>query len=322
MQSRIAILCVGLPFAGCAYVPEIESESTFSYAEIMNQAECELYWAGENLWKQPQDDSQESQKFAFPEFQPERYSVEIDIAPWQKFSSSANLGGQFKTSTKGVNYFQWVLGTSNGSAGATGDSAFGKASGTNQYLLNTQNLYEQIEIDPKTKNGMISIDLYNGKQQSKFVITSYYSKEERATLPNSGYLPDKMPKTVHHYAETGAGPDDKTVDHRDYDAWVDPSPYDPKSDTRDSYGTEFFYIVIYDSGNKDHSIFSKDYVRPEHDVLDNLHIRNYRAINFKLSNQWSPLQNGLTRDSLRHSEDVSRRCRAVTSANLRSPTLS
>ena len=35
---------------------------------------------------------------------------------------------------------------------------------------------------------------------------------------------------------------------------------------------------------------------------------------------WSPLQNRLTRDSLGHSEDVSCRCRAVTSANLRSPT--
>ena len=35
----------------------------------------------------------------------------------------------------------------------------------------------------------------------------------------------------------------------------------------------------------------------------------------------SPLRNARTRDSLRHSEDVSRRCRAVTSINLRSPTL-
>jgi len=31
--------------------------------------------------------------------------------------------------------------------------------------------------------------------------------------------------------------------------------------------------------------------------------------------QWSPLQNALTRDSLGFSENVSRRCRAVISAN-------
>ena len=36
----------------------------------------------------------------------------------------------------------------------------------------------------------------------------------------------------------------------------------------------------------------------------------------------SPLHNARTRDFLRVSEDMSRRCRAVTSANLRSPMLS
>src|SRR5271169_4988501 len=52
--------------------------------------------------------------------------------------------------------------------------------------------------------------------------------------------------------------------------------------------------------------------------LDSLAVRFDRAFNPHLS--WSPLQNALTRDSVGFSENVSRRCRAVTSANHRWPT--
>ncbi|MDE2365124.1 MAG: hypothetical protein KGM42_20805 [Hyphomicrobiales bacterium] len=111
--------------AGCAYVPDLESEQTFSYAEIVSQLECETYYAAA-LLKINSDDANTANKIY-------DWSMDITLTPNLSYEASINVGSTHRSSLKS-NYFQWALG-GGPAPGGVGYDMTGISNAKNEYVF-------------------------------------------------------------------------------------------------------------------------------------------------------------------------------------------
>jgi hypothetical protein len=116
-------------------VPEPESEATLSYAEIVQQVECETYNAVRKLEMEDKSSTQWARL--------RDWSFTIDIYPTQFLEASANLGMTEQTpKTKAGRYFQIALGGPNSSSGLNYDE-YGATIAQSAYNLNVSTLFEK-----------------------------------------------------------------------------------------------------------------------------------------------------------------------------------
>lgn len=134
-----------MSLSGCAaYVPNLESERTFSYAEVATQIECETYLAAtkinieEQLAKGHPDVDVGSQKHIDIAF--DTYAMSISIKPSLSYDLGAGLGLSTKNSAVSKSFFQFALG-GGASPGGAGYDALGTATANNEYTFPVQKLF-------------------------------------------------------------------------------------------------------------------------------------------------------------------------------------
>jgi hypothetical protein len=123
----ITVLAIG----GCAYVPDLEPETSFSYVEIAQQVECETYYAAA-LMVINDDDSHDDDKF-------DGWSMDITITPNLSYESQAGLTGSHKLQLT-TNYVQLTAG-GGASSGSSNYDMYGNANAKNEYQFGIATLY-------------------------------------------------------------------------------------------------------------------------------------------------------------------------------------
>lgn len=124
----VAALTIG----GCAYVPDLEPETSFSYVEIAQQVECETYYAAA-LMVINDDDSHDDDKF-------DGWSMDITITPNLSYESQAGLTGSHKLQLA-TNYVQLTAG-GGASPGSANYDMYGNANAKNEYQFGIARLFE------------------------------------------------------------------------------------------------------------------------------------------------------------------------------------
>jgi hypothetical protein len=134
-MKKIVLCAFGcaLSLNGCAVVPDLEPEQSFSYAEIVTQLQCELYLASEKLRHEMSLD----QDAANP-FEPLDWVATISLQPDIQSDVGVNLGAAWQSNlTKTYSKFS----SGGGSATSSGVELNGDAASQNQYNLSISNLY-------------------------------------------------------------------------------------------------------------------------------------------------------------------------------------
>lgn len=125
-----------LVLGGCAYVPDLEPDTSFSYVYVAQQIECETYYAAALLMIND-DDSSDDDAF-------DRWSMDITITPNLSYESQAALAGSHKLQLT-PNFVQLTVG-----GGASPNSAnydmYGTANAKNEYQFGIARLFQG---DPK-----------------------------------------------------------------------------------------------------------------------------------------------------------------------------
>jgi hypothetical protein len=141
----LAVLAACSVSSGCAFVPDLEPESSFSYAEIMTQLQCELYLASERLRYETNADPD-----TYGSFEPGKWIATIGLVPDLSVDASANIVGTVNSSL-GKAFSKWTSG--GGVASATGAEINGDANANNQYNFQLVNLYlAQDMLSPKLES--------------------------------------------------------------------------------------------------------------------------------------------------------------------------
>jgi hypothetical protein len=150
MFKSTIVVAPAIILAACAYVPDFENESTFSFAEILNQVACELYVSGEDLRLQPNRADDGKGPYAFPTFKPDEFAAKVEIEPGLTVQAGVGITTALQDSTKSI-YRKWGL--SNVYPG-NGDnySVYGEATGTQAYNIPLSSLYLRVRL-AKAKNG-------------------------------------------------------------------------------------------------------------------------------------------------------------------------
>ncbi|WP_158813617.1 hypothetical protein [Methylocapsa sp. S129] len=130
--------------SGCAFVPDLEPETSFSYAEIMTQLECELYLASERV-KSETDANPDTRR----PFEPTDWIANITINPDLSNDASVNLAGSGVNSLAKA-YTKWTSG--GGVAPNTGVEINGDANANDQYVFKLLNLYLTPDFVISNKN--------------------------------------------------------------------------------------------------------------------------------------------------------------------------
>jgi hypothetical protein len=125
-----------LALGGCAYVPDLEPETSFSYAEVAQQIECETYYAAALLMIND-DDSRDDDAF-------DRWSMDITITPNLSYESQAALSGSHKLQLT-PNFVQLTVGGGASPSSANYDM-YGTANAKNEYQFGIAKLFQG---DPK-----------------------------------------------------------------------------------------------------------------------------------------------------------------------------
>jgi hypothetical protein len=122
---------------GCAYVPDLEPENTFSYAEIANQIECETYYSAALLLINDDDPSKSS---SFDD-----WSMDLTVTPNHSDEASINFAGANKT-TLSKTYLNWTLG-GGASPGSMAYDMYGDANAKNEYQFAVRKLLSDTKDD-------------------------------------------------------------------------------------------------------------------------------------------------------------------------------
>jgi hypothetical protein len=121
-----------LTLGGCAYVPDLEPETSFSYVEIAQQIECETYYAAALMLINDDDRSDDD---AF-----DNWSMDITITPNLSYESQAALSGSHKLQLT-PNFVQLTVGGGASPSSANYDM-YGNANAKNEYQFGIAKLFE------------------------------------------------------------------------------------------------------------------------------------------------------------------------------------
>jgi hypothetical protein len=121
-----------LALAGCAYVPDLEPETSFSYADVALQIECETYYAAALLVVNDHDSVDDD---AF-----DRWSMDITITPNLSYESQASLAGSHKLQLT-PNFVQLTVGGGASPSSANYDM-YGTANAKNEYQFRIGKLFQ------------------------------------------------------------------------------------------------------------------------------------------------------------------------------------
>ena len=125
-----------LAFGGCAYVPDLEPETSFSYWEIAQQIECETYYAAA-LMTINDDDKSDDDAF-------DNWSMDITLTPNLSYESQAGIAGSHKLQLT-PNFVQLTAG-GGASPGSANYDMYGNANAKNEYQFHISKLFAG---DPK-----------------------------------------------------------------------------------------------------------------------------------------------------------------------------
>jgi hypothetical protein len=158
--------------SGCAFVPDLEPESSFSYAEIVTQVQCELYLASERQRLETDKDQYNPNPF-----EPTLWTAQITVTPDLQIDMQANIAGNAVTSLAGA-YSKWSAG--GGTASATGAEINGDANASNIYNLNMAALYlSSVEIVSDSSKNKIDKEIFptSRKLSSNTLQIKYENKD-------------------------------------------------------------------------------------------------------------------------------------------------
>jgi hypothetical protein len=148
----VGILAVGL--SSCAIVPDLPNdEQTFSYAEIVNQIECETKYAVDRLQSKTDENLKTKDKRVYAWADLDNWSIDISISPGKTIDMQAGINATSKTifgqsTTKASDYFQTVLGGTSASPGGILYEGYGNILGKNEYQMKIGALYDKV-VDKK-----------------------------------------------------------------------------------------------------------------------------------------------------------------------------
>lgn len=142
MRRLLIMALLPLTVGGCAaFVPDLEPESTFSYAEIVSQLECETYYTDVFLTINQDDknnlavpDSDHAHLNAF-----DQWAMDISITPNLSYEEGLSIGGMSKSSLK-THWFQIASGGA-ASPGGSGYDMYGTANAKNEYQFAIAKLF-------------------------------------------------------------------------------------------------------------------------------------------------------------------------------------
>ena len=137
MIARYFPVLISFSLAACAVMPEPTPESILSYAEIVQQIECEMFYAVQDLEDRSLlDVATGSQANAWADL--DHWAFTVDIKPQNTFDAQLNVASGYK-SRDGDRYVQWAL----GGPGATGANYEGKGVtvADNAYNINVLSLF-------------------------------------------------------------------------------------------------------------------------------------------------------------------------------------
>ena len=140
MFRTLACTVAALGLSGCAYIPDLETEDTFSYAEIVNQVECETHQAIERL--QALRDPEHPEKLVYEWADLDNWAMGISITPSVFADAQLNVGSTHKgRPDKSGNFLQWALGGTAAAPGGFNLEGYGSSAVSNKYQLNILALY-------------------------------------------------------------------------------------------------------------------------------------------------------------------------------------
>jgi hypothetical protein len=136
MRWAVFGILATVTIGGCAYVPDLEPETSFSYWEIAQQLECETYYAAA-LMVINNDDVSDDDNF-------DKWSMDITLTPNLSYESQAALSGSQRLKLT-PNYLQLTLG-GGASPNAANYDMYGDANAKNEYQFGIGKLFSG---DPK-----------------------------------------------------------------------------------------------------------------------------------------------------------------------------
>jgi hypothetical protein len=189
MNQRRKIIAIGslFPFtfnlAGCAIVPSLEEDTTFSYRDILAQIECETYDAIEHITStMPKKDGK-------PWTDLSTWSVDITLNPARYLDEQIGIGGSNKTVAKAGSYFQWTIGGTNAVPGGPSYESYGTSNAKNDWVLKLLSLYST-HPDPKDPKKLVmdKASTPNGYRP----INRNLHCDARPSVASSNRLPDSF----------------------------------------------------------------------------------------------------------------------------------
>jgi hypothetical protein len=150
MLKRLLLGTAAISLGGCAFVPELPNdEKEFSYAEIVNQIECETFDSVNQLEEKhdPQNPDPNSKVYKFADLG--HWAIDISISPSMIVDAQIGISASAKTifhqdTTKASDYFQTVLGGTAASPGGITYEGYGYTLGKNEYQFVIATLYDAL----------------------------------------------------------------------------------------------------------------------------------------------------------------------------------
>ncbi|GEM_PF-4844461 len=136
--------------SGCAIVPEQPNdEVVFSYAEIVNQIECETYYALNDIQNQKSLDEHGKPVRTYGWADLDKWAMDISISPSLTADIQVGVNATKKTiwhqnTTKANDYLQTALGGTGASPGGLNYEGYGNNLGKNEYQFVISNLYASV----------------------------------------------------------------------------------------------------------------------------------------------------------------------------------
>ncbi len=180
LASLVPMAC---HLASCAIVPNLEEEASFSYKDILNQIECEAYFAIEHI------NQTIPKEKGLPWTDLAHWSADISLNPQRYADEQVGINGSSKTVAKAGSYFQWTIGGTSAVPGGPSYESYGTASAKNDWVLNLQSLYAT-HPDPKdpTKKLFDMPPLPNGYRQPNKNLKC----EKPPSVASTNQLPDSF----------------------------------------------------------------------------------------------------------------------------------
>ena len=140
LVTSVSILALSL--SGCAYVPDLETEDTFSYAQIVNQLECETYFAVKKLYGVEADIDGHTTNIG-KKTNLAYWALKITLNPIDYFEGQASLASTHTTvKNKAGNSVSWALGGTTAASGGLSYDNQGTTSTTNSFNIKILSLFK------------------------------------------------------------------------------------------------------------------------------------------------------------------------------------